>query len=249
MKFTHSASIIAVAVASATAAAQAQATGDENSNDNGVPAISEWNYETLYDEGGMTAENLMDTEVFGPDGEEIGSVENILISDREVTAIIAQVGGLWDIGDTHVLVPWDEVNVGPDGVTIPITEENAEDYGLFEEDYITQDDLSYISQVDDDVTAGARVWKITDLLNDYASVGEGKGYGYVDNVLFEEGGKIQAVVINADSAYGGDEYAYPFYGYDEGWDPGYSVYTLPYDEVDLEHMTAFDYDEYNGLWD
>ena len=249
MKMYYSASILAVAIASASAATNVQATENQSTNNGNVTAISEWNYESLYDEGGMTAENLMDTEVFGPNGDEIGSVENILISDKSITAIIAQVGGLWDIGDTHVLVPWEEVDVGPDGVTIPIIEENAEEYGLFEEDYITQTDLSYVSQVEDDPTTGARIWKLTDLLNDYASVGEGQGYGYVDNVLFEESGKIQAVIIESDSAYGGGTYAYPFYGYHDGWDPSYSTYTLPYDEVDLEQMTDFDYDEYEGLWD
>ncbi|MBS9404259.1 PRC-barrel domain-containing protein [Halomonas sp. TRM85114] len=130
----------------------------------------------------MTAESLMDTEVLGSDDEEIGSVENILLNDKnEIVAIIAQVGGLWDIGDTHVLVPWEEVEVNEDGVSIPVHEDNADDYGLFDEDYVTKEDLSYISQIDDDATAGSRLWKLTDLLDDYASVGEGNGYGYVDN--------------------------------------------------------------------
>ncbi|MBS9405535.1 hypothetical protein KG088_18200 [Halomonas sp. TRM85114] len=68
-------------------------------------------------------------------------------------------------------------------------------------------------------------------------------------MLFSEDGKVQAVVIEADSAYGGETYAYPFHGFDAGWDPGYSAYTLPYDEADLDNVSAFDYDEYDGLWD
>ncbi len=62
-------------------------------------------------------------------------------------------------------------------------------------------------------------------------------------------GKVQAVVIETDEAYGGEPYAYPFYGYGYGWDPSYSTYTLPYDEADLTDMSAFDYEQYNGLWD
>lgn len=246
MRLPQSASILALAIASATVAVQAQA--EENKGD--VTAISEWNYDTLYDEGGMTAESLMDTEVFGADDEEIGSVENILLNDKnEIVAVIAQVGGLWDIGDTHVLVPWDEVEVNEDGVSIPVHEDNADDYGLFDEEYVTKQDLSYISQIDDDASTGTRIWKLTDLIDDYAGVGEGNGYGYVDNVLFTEEGNIQAVVIEADSSYGGGSYAYPFHGFDTGWDPSYSTYTLPYDEADLDNVSAFDYDEYDGLWD
>ncbi|NYS62031.1 PRC-barrel domain-containing protein [Vreelandella salicampi] len=248
MRLSQSASILALAIASATVATQAQA--EENKGKGNVTAISEWNYDTLYEEGGMTAESLMDTEVFGADDEEIGSVENILLNDKnEIVAVIAQVGGLWDIGDTHVLVPWEEVDVNEDGVSIPVHEDNADDYGLFDEEYVTKTDLSYISQIDDDANTGTRIWKLTDLLDDYASVGEGNGYGYVDNVLFKEDGEIQAVVIEADSSYGGEPYAYPFHGFDTGWDPSYSTYTLPYDEADLDDATAFDYDEYDGLWD
>lgn len=246
MRLSQSASVLALVIASASVTAQAQ---EEESNDN-VTAISEWNYDTLYEEGGMTAENLMDTEVFGPGNEEIGSVENILLNDQnEIVAVIAQVGGFWDIGDTHVLVPWEEVDVNVDGVSIPVTEDNADDYGIFDEGYITKQDLSYVTQVEDDATTGSRIWKLTDLLNDYASIGDGEGYGYVDNVLFSEEGNVQAVVIEADSAYGGEAYAYPFHGFDAGWDPGYGTYRLPYDEADLDNLSAFDYDEYDGLWD
>ncbi|MEH6641672.1 PRC-barrel domain-containing protein [Vreelandella glaciei] len=246
MKLPQSVSVLTLAIASATVATQAQA----QENNGNVTAISEWNYDTLYEEGGMTAASLMDTEVFGSGNEEIGSVENILLNDQnEIVAIIAQVGGFWDIGDTHVLVPWEEVDVNVDGVSIPVTEDNAEQYGVFQEDYVTKEDLSYISQVDDDATTGSRIWKLTDLLDDYASIGEGNGYGYVDNVLFSEEGKVQGVVIEADSAYGGDTYAYPFDGFDAGWDPSYSTYVLPYDEADLDNLSTFDYDEYDGLWD
>lgn len=246
MKVSQSASILALAIASVPVMAHAQA----EANSGNVTAISEWNYDTIYQEGGMTAESLMDAGVYGADYEEIGSVENVLLNDKnEIVAIIAQVGGLWDIGDTHVLVPWEEVDVNEEGVAIPVHEDNADKYGVFDEDYVTKTDLSYISQVDDDATTGSRLWKLSDLLDDYASVGDGNGYGYVDNVLFTEDGKVQAVIIEADTAYGGETYAYPFGGFHTGWDPSYSAYTLPYDEADLDNVSAFDYDEYDGLWD
>ncbi len=253
MKRQQPLTVMTFAFISAAAISQAQAQENDTSQSQGsdtVPAISEWNYETLYEEGGMTAESLLDTEVFGPDDEEIGSVENVLINDQnQIAAVIAQVGGLWDIGDTHVLVPWDEVDVNEDGVVIPIREDNIDDYGVFQEEFVTKEDLSYVSQVDDDAATGSKLWKLTELVDDYANVGDGNGYGYVDNVLFTEEGKVQAVVIEADSAYGGEAEAYPFAGYNYGWHPSYRSYTLPYDEADLESIKDFDYEQYDGLWD
>ncbi|MCG7601222.1 PRC-barrel domain-containing protein [Halomonas sp. McH1-25] len=257
MHFQRNVSLIALAVAAAMGVSQAQAQNDGNQSqanaqgqNNQIRAISEWNYDELYQQGGITADNLMDTEVFGETGEEIGSVENVLVTEQnQIAAIIAQVGGFWDIGDTHVLVPWDEVQLTDDGVQIPITEDNADDYGLFDTEFITKQDLSQTQQVDDDVATGNRVWKLSDLLDDYASVGQGVGYGYVDNVLFSQDGQVQAVVIESDSAYGGGPYAYPFYGYGYGWEPGYTTYSLPYEENEIGDMDVFDYEQYNGPWD
>lgn len=73
MRLSQPASILALAVASATVAAHAQADTQT------VTAISEWNYDAVYRDGGMTAEKLMDAAVYGADRGEIGSIENILL--------------------------------------------------------------------------------------------------------------------------------------------------------------------------
>ncbi|MEC9483482.1 MAG: PRC-barrel domain-containing protein [Halomonas sp.] len=245
MSMKRNVSIIAMAVASATAMSHVQAQENE------VRTLSDWNYEAIYQDGGLTAENLMDVEVFGVEGEEIGSVENVLITEEnQIAAIIAQVGGFWDMGDTHVLVPWEKVKLIEGGVAIPVTEENVEEYGLFSSEFITKRDLNQAQQVDDDLDTGPRVWKLSELLDDYVSMGdEGVGYGYVDNVLFSRNGEVQAVVVESDMAYGGGAYAYPFYGYGYGWEPGYTTYSLPYGEEEIGELDEFDYEEYDGLWD
>lgn len=216
-----------------------------------VSPLSDWNYDEIYEKGGIRADSLMDAEVFGDNEDEIGSVENVLITqDNKIAAIIAQVGGLWDIGDTHVLVPWEDVEIHEDGVKVPVTEDNADDYGLFASDeYITEQDLSQTQQVDDDIEAGAGVWKLTDLLNDYATVGEGAGYGYINNILFSREGEVQAVIVQSDSAYGAGSYAYPFYGYGYGWTPGNTAYYLQYGEDEVGDVEPFDYERYEGLLD
>lgn len=242
MKLRTSMTAMALAVATTSFGVQAQ--------ENDVIKLSEWNYETFYENGGVQAANLMDTEVFGPEGEEIGSVENMIVSDdNKVVAIIAQVGGIWDIGDTHVAVPWSDVELTDDGVQIPVTEDNAEEYGLFENEYITKQNLQQVTQVDDDVNTGFNTWKMTDLIGDYASLSGGVGYGYVDNVILSEDGEIQAVVIETTGEYGNGTYAYPFYGYDYGWDPGYQAYELPYGEDEVAGLAEFEDDEFDGVFE
>ncbi|HEY9120218.1 MAG TPA: PRC-barrel domain-containing protein [Marinobacter sp.] len=243
MTFKPCMTALALAVAATSLGVHAQENHD-------VKKISEWNYDSLYEGGGIRADNLMDTEVFGPEGEEIGSVENVIIGEGDrIVAVIAQVGGFWDMGDTHVAVPWEEVELTDDGVQIPVSEDNADDYGVFENEHVTKEELQYTTQVDDDVETGYRTWKLTDFLDDYASLEGGVGYGYVENVIFSKDGQMEAVVIQADSAFGGDDYAYPFYGYDYNWDPGYATYELPYDENEVNELETFDYDQFDDTWE
>lgn len=238
--------VCATTLALTATAAAVQAHAQEE-----IRPLSDWDYEEIYEQGGIRADNLMDAEVFGENEDEIGSVENVLVTeDNKIAAIIAQVGGFWDIGDTHVLVPWDEVELHEDGVRVPVTEENAEDYGLFASDeYITQADLSQTQQVDDDLETGIGVWKLTDVLDDYATVGEGVGYGYVDNILFSREGEVQAIIVEPDNSYGAGPYGYPYYGYGYGWNPGQASYYLQYSEDEVGEMEDFDYDRYDGLLD
>src|SRR3546814_10381042 len=59
-------------------------------------------------------------------GEDIGEVENLVVgSDTKIRKLIFSTGGIWDIGDKHLAVAWNQVTVSPDGehVTVPVTEE------------------------------------------------------------------------------------------------------------------------------
>nr|WP_072825357.1 PRC-barrel domain-containing protein [Halomonas ilicicola] len=187
---------------------------------------------------------------FDNNSDDIGSVENVLINDKnQIEAVIVQIGGVWDVGDTHVAVPWDEVKVSDDNIQVPLNADNYDDYDLFagENEYVSKGALQQTTQVDDEVDAGASIWKLTDLLDDYATLGSGAGYGYIENVLFNDNGQVQAVIVSASSAdYNDGVYAYPFYGYDYGWDPAYSSYNLPYTADDVSGMSEFNVDKYVG---
>lgn len=215
------------------------------------PAIispNEWNYEALYT-GGFRGEQLLDADVYGAEGaeanEEIGDVENVILDqNNRIIAVIAEVGGFWDIGDTHVAVPWEQVTLLQDGVRVPVNEENVEEYGLFRDhSYFTLEDAQQTRVVDDDLTTGPRSWKLSDLIDDFAVLRDGQSYGYVDDVIFDRQGQLQAVVVEPDVAYGArGPYAYPFYGYNVGWDPGYDYYQLPYTEQEVAGFEPFQYE-------
>lgn len=239
---------LAVAVASFGVSSVVQAQQYDNGDD--VIAISDWNYDDLYNAGGFDADWILDRDVSTSDEADIGSVENVLINDKnQIEAIIVQIGGVWDIGDTHVAVPWDQVNISDGNIQVPLTADNYDDFNLFEGDneYVSKSALQQTMQVEENVDTGSKIWKLSDLINDYATMGSGVGYGIIDNVLFNDNGEIQAVVISSSGrGYTGGRYAYPFYGYGYGWTPAHGSYNLPYSSDDISGMSDFDIDQYVG---
>jgi sporulation protein YlmC with PRC-barrel domain len=242
--------VIAFVVAvpgTATASTGTSAATAGTTSDIEVVSPTDWNYDELYADG-WRGEQLIDTAVYGPTGEEIGEVENVIIGpDNKILSIIAEVGGIWDIGDTHVNVPWSEVTTeaGREGVTIPVTQENVENYSLFPDEVITaQEARTETEAVDDDLTVGPRAWKLTALINDYVGLADAPGYGYVDDVIFDKQGELKAVVVQPDVTWGAPGYyAYPYHGWGYGWDPTLDYYEVPYARDEVAGLDTFDYGE------
>lgn len=211
-----------------------------------VVSLAGWGYDELYAEG-WRAEWLLDSDVYGPEGEEIGEVEDIIVGpDGNILSVVAEVGGFWDIGDTHVSVPWDEVEVGDGGdyVQIPVTEETVEDYGIYADTLLTAEEAAEEMAKVDDAETGYRAWRVDELIGDYTYLQDRRDYGYVDDLIFNTAGELQAVVVQPDVGYGvGGYYAYPYYGYDYGWDPGYDYYELPYTAEEAGELEPFEYGE------
>lgn len=211
-----------------------------------VEVLSAWSYDPLYADG-WSVENMFDeTQVIDANGEEIGDVENVIFSNEgEVLGIIAQVGGFWDIGDTHVLVPWDEVSMemGLQRVAVPVTEETVDDYdvfgdGWFDEEIISEPDTEATQPVDDDLVAGPGIFKATDLIGDYGYLADGTRYGYISDIIVQDGA-VSAIVADAGTYGRRGYYAYP-YAY-RGNMTG-SRYEMPYEPAQVDTIENFDYE-------
>ncbi|SFO92543.1 PRC-barrel domain-containing protein [Tranquillimonas alkanivorans] len=238
---TTSAAALLVAAAGA-AQAQDDAMGE-------IVPLTGWNPdEVAQDAWNISA--MMDSEVYGVGGEEIGEVEDVIIGpDGRLVAIVAEVGGFWDIGDTHIGVPWDEVEFGSpyQSVMIPVTEENVEEYDVYEMSGLPG------SALGEQVTAGlddaelTRAWRASELIGDYARMmgenDERQVYGYVMDMLVDDG-EVVATLVNPTPSYGYGVYGYPAYtDYGAGWDPGSPYYDMPYTMDDIEGiqpMTTYD---------
>jgi hypothetical protein len=211
-----------------------------------VVALPGWDTEALYTDG-ISVEYLLDeAELHGAEGE-IGSVENVIFSpDGNVLSIIAQVGGFWDMFDTHVNIPWEEVQFAGGILTVPVSEENVEDYSVLKDDYLTAEEAAQDTEVvEDDLETGPRAFRATELIGDYARIREGENgfanYGYVNDIIIRDG-QIAAVVVEPDAGYGvtGGYYAYPYRGY--GYGPGSPYYDMPYDQAEVVEADEFEYD-------
>ncbi|WP_375262669.1 PRC-barrel domain-containing protein [Palleronia sp.] len=143
-----------------------QALGDAE-----VIDLAEWNAEDVYTRGVSAERYLDDMEVYGQNGDEIGDVEDLMIDpDGQVIALIAEVGGFWDIGDTHVSIPFDQVQVAEDGegIIVSITEETVDEYGFFGD--AEEPEMVEGETLESDVVAGVddtpipRAWRASELI-------------------------------------------------------------------------------------
>ncbi len=234
------------------------AIGSQTVRPEEVITLSEWNTDELYVNGLSVDDMIDDAEVYGPTGDEIGSIENVVFSnDGRVLSIVAEVGGFWDMFDTHVNIPWDEVVLGADGrVAIPVTEENVEDYATWKTGYLAGPEAAEgVEVVDDDLETGPTLFRATDLIGNYARLRDGeagqtagmaggyRNYGYVNDLIIRDG-ELQAVVVSPDDGYGlgRGAYAYPYYGW--GWNAGRPYYDMPYGRGDIAESRPLDYERF-----
>lgn len=88
-------------------------------------------------------------------------------------------------------------------------------------------------------------WRISKLIGGYAYPADA-GYDRVEDVVINPAGEVLAVVVDPDVTYGLDGYyAWPFYGFDYGFDPGLDYYEVPYGEDEVAELEPFDYEVFD----
>lgn len=244
--------MIAVLGSTILAAAPSYAQAAETSGQDGIDviALQDWHYDDIYTSG-MSAERLFDRTVIGRDGEEIGDVEELIIGrDGQVLSLVAEVGGFWDIGDVHVSVPFDQVEVTADKVAVPVTEDTVDTFGFWSDDRMITADRAESRVIDDvDNIALARAWRASELIGDYARVRNGDSmvnYGYINDFILLDG-EVSAVIVEpapGTNTRGGYR-AYPYYGYGWGWNAGSPYYDMPYTIDEIDSLAELNYDRIN----
>lgn len=214
--------------------------------DDTVQVLAGWDYNELYSEG-WSVENMFDeAEIIDASGQVIGDVENIIFSNEgELLGVVAQVGGLLDIVDTHVHIPWDEVSLvsGIQQLQVLVTEDTLIDYDVFGNYWdnaqtVTADETATTQKVDSNVAVGPDIFKATDLIGDYAYLSDGTPYGYISDLIVQDGA-ISAIVTDAATYGWPGYYAYPFA--DRGSMIG-SRYELQYPATEVETIESFNYE-------
>jgi sporulation protein YlmC with PRC-barrel domain len=186
---------------------------------------------------GWSVRTLVGKKVRGPGGEDVGEVESIVFDpDGKVAKLILSTGGVLGVGDKNLAVKWSDVRVGPnyDYVTTPITAASVEKFGLFD------------GVAEKSGAVGPRQWRSSELIGDEVQLKEGVRYASVRDLIVSQEGQLQAVIVSPDVGYARGMrgyYAYPFYGYGYGWNPGNPNYNLPYGKADVAELLPYAYNK------
>jgi sporulation protein YlmC with PRC-barrel domain len=223
---------LTLALGSAAAAAPARAAETRIEPGNGEPIwvdVTTWDTERLY--RGWSAQRLLGGDVLNARGEKIGEVEDFLVGPKgQIAKVIVEAGGLLDIGDQHVAVPWEQVTRdGASSISVPVTRDNLDDYGMF--------------ATVDEMRARPDTFRLRELLGDPVTA-SGVGYGVVRDVVFDAGGKIEGVIAKPVRGRGYEEEARPVPFWDT-YDPYQPYYDVPYGIQDLQALEPFDYGRFD----
>ncbi|HEX6998172.1 MAG TPA: PRC-barrel domain-containing protein [Gammaproteobacteria bacterium] len=110
----------AAAMLCGTAAGQDEQTQQREARDDRTGA---WADSLTYDEflagRDLRASDLLDARVQNQQGEELGRVEDLVVSrDDDVTQAVIAVGGVLGVGEKRIAVPYEELRVSRDGETL-----------------------------------------------------------------------------------------------------------------------------------
>jgi sporulation protein YlmC with PRC-barrel domain len=249
-KLSTTSLVALLAFAPASAQEAVQGAPDEAED---VMILEQWNYGPLYSEGWSVEDLLERTALVNPAGEAIGDVENLIFHNNGgLVAVIAEVGGFWDLGDTHVRIPWQEVALANDLTRLeaPITEESVGEYpvlpgsgeALLDQETEAQPapGVEEVEVVGEEASTGDDEFRATDLIGDRVYFADAAPGGEVNDLVVIDDA-IAAIVVDPENERG-DYYAYP-YTEANGLQPHYGPrHDLPYRAQDRRMIESFDYE-------
>lgn len=185
--------------------------------------------EQLYEDG-ISVDRLLGAEVVDDAGNEVGEVEDFVLGadDDRLVGVIIETGGFLNIGDNHLLYPFEEASIeDSERVKANISSSTVKELSLFRE-------------LEGEPLQGERS-RVAELIGGIA-YSDGEPYGRVDDLIVNRSGNILAVVVQPDVAYEDPNYyAWPYLGYYDG-----DVYDVPQDEREYFGEEPFDPDALQG---
>ena len=203
-----------------------------------LPAQAETNMES-YQYGGLdrdwSARLLIDTEIYGRDGQRLGEVNDMIV-DRSgrVAAVVLEVGDLNDLGAddgmTHIRIPWDQVELDPKlrGINVVMNVETLPDDSLF---------------LPNAVPVAEDEWRARNALGDTLLTRERAAYGEVSDLIISGTGQMEAVLIQPmENLTHPEIVAYPYQSFMEAWTPEDIAHRLPHSLEELGKLPRFNRD-------
>jgi sporulation protein YlmC with PRC-barrel domain len=176
-------------------------------------------FEWPSDEMIWSADRIIDMDVRGANGEEVGEVEDIVIGpDNRIRFVVVETNAFLDIGDTHAAVAWDNVEIVD---AVPMLPD------------LTEDMLDAMRDMDDAEFADS--WRVRELIGDRVDLLDTPNYALVNDVIFTQDGEVAGIEIYPHSGYGPPAYPYyPYYGPGAEWAGGPDAYGMPYSRAQVE---------------
>lgn len=137
---------------------------------------------------------MLDARVRDAGGREIGQVNDIIVGlDGRVHRVVVEVGGLAELGDQHIPVPWGDLRIarGMEWIGTPLREIRD---GTFA--------LHGATHQGERVSQPPGAWRVSERVGRVIEA-DGGERGEVVDVLFDDAGYAQALVVDrGDERYG-----------------------------------------------
>lgn len=168
---------------------------------------------------GWRGKQLIGATVRGPNGDEYGTVKDLIVSnDGQLQNLLVSAGGVLGIGDTQVVVPYKQAKITNDlkAVTLPMTKEEITKGASAKGQNITQGtDTFLVSKIED---------------KDVRLQGDQK-YGTLDSLVFDRNGKVASALVEPSGGNRGQYKMVPWQSAKVNADQGYITLPMTQDQV------------------